>query len=147
MENLMFGEKDEAANYQDRYAAYIIVETHGKIAMIEAPNGAFFLPGGEKEGQETNEEAISRELLEEMGISAEIACYLGEAAEYFYSNHRKTYFHNPGYFYVAKSWQKVGEPTEKDQSIWWVTPETALEKLKRGSHRWAVEKWLAMKEN
>ena len=24
-----------------------------------------------------------KELLEEMGISAEIACYLGEAAEYF----------------------------------------------------------------
>lgn len=42
MENPMFGEKDESANYQDRYAAYIIVETHGKIAMIEAPNGAFF---------------------------------------------------------------------------------------------------------
>lgn len=83
MENPMFGEKDESANYQDRYAAYIIVETHGKIAMIEAPNGAFFLPGGEKEGSETNEEAISRELLEEMGISAEIACYLGEAANIF----------------------------------------------------------------
>ena len=144
MEKPMFGEKDESANYQDRYAAYIIVELHGKIAMIEAPNGAFFLPGGEKEGEETNEEAIARELLEEMGIRAEIACYLGEAAEYFYSKHRKTYYHNPGYFYAAKSWQSVGEPIETDQSIWWVTPETALEKLKRGSHRWAVEQWLAL---
>lgn len=52
--------------------------------MIEAPNGAFFLPGGEIEGEETKEEAIVRELIEEMGIVAEISSYLGEADEYFY---------------------------------------------------------------
>ncbi|MDR4196867.1 NUDIX hydrolase, partial [Bacillus cereus] len=50
--------------------------------------------------------------------------------------------YNPGYFYVANGWQQVAEPTEKTNTIWWVTPQEAIEKLKRGSHKWAVEKWL-----
>ncbi|MGM9903913.1 NUDIX family hydrolase [Enterococcus sp. 10A9_DIV0425] len=146
MNKPIFGEKNQTADYQDRYAAYIIVPKNEHLAVIEAPNGAFFLPGGEIEGEETKEEAIRRELMEEMGIAAEIDEYLGEAVEYFYSNHRQTYYHNPGYFYVAKTWYQIGQPTEKTNRIWWVTSEEALAKLKRGSHRWAVEKWLATKE-
>ena len=37
-------------------------------------------------------------MLEELGISVEIGRYLGEADEYFYSNHRQTAYYNPGYF-------------------------------------------------
>ncbi len=77
-----------------------------------------------------------------MGIAAEIAFYLGEADEYFYSNYRATYYYNPGYFFAADSWKRIGEPTEKTNKIWWVSPREALEKLKRGSHRWAVERWV-----
>ena len=104
-----------------------------------------FLPGGEIEGEETKEEAIVRELIEEMGIVAEISSYLGEADEYFYSNYRATYYYNPGYFFVADSWKRIGEPTEKTNKIWWVSPQEALVKLKRGSHRWAVERWIENK--
>lgn len=98
------------------------------------------------EKSETKEEALRRELLEEMGIVAEIGLYLGEADEYFYSNYRKTYYYNPGYFYTADNWQKVAEPTEETNKIWWVTPQEASQKLKRGSHRWAVERWLDKKQ-
>ena len=74
----------------------------------------FFLAGKLKE-KRRKEEAIVRELIEEMGIVAEISSYLGEADEYFYSNYRATYYYNPGYFFVADSWKRIGEPTEKDQ--------------------------------
>lgn len=142
MDKPVFGEKEAGVQYSPRYAAYIIVEEKNKLALIEAPNGAYFLPGGEIEAMETKEAALKRELLEEMGIIAEIATYLGEADEYFYSNYRQTYYYNPGYFYVANGWQQVAEPTEKTNTVWWVTPQEAIEKLKRGSHKWAVEKWL-----
>ena len=82
MDKPVFGEKEQSAEYLNRYAAYIIVEKNNEIALIEAPNGAFFLPGGEIEGQETKKEALRRELIEEMGIAAEIDIYLGEADEY-----------------------------------------------------------------
>ncbi len=42
-----------------------------------------FLPGGEIEGTETKEEAIHREVLEELGISVEIGCYLGKLMNIF----------------------------------------------------------------
>ena len=124
MDKPIFGEKKQFADYQTRYAAYIVIERDQQIAVIEAPNGAFFLPGGEIEGEETK-----------------------EADEYFYSNYRATYYYNPGYFFVADSWKRIGEPTEKTNKIWWVSPQEALVKLKRGSHRWAVERWIEKNKN
>lgn len=137
-----FGTKEEK-DYQARYAAYaILINQQGKIAIVEAPNGAFFLPGGEIEGSETKEEAIDREMMEELGFKVNLAEYLGQADEYFYSRHRDTYFYNPGYFFVAKNWEKVSEPTEEGSLSRWVAPEEAIVLLKRGSHKWAVENWL-----
>lgn len=50
-------------------------------------NGVYFLLGGEIEGIEMKEEVIYWEVLEELGISVEIGCYLGEVDEYFYLNY------------------------------------------------------------
>lgn len=138
-----FGKKEETKTYQARYAAYaILIDDEGKIALVQAPNGAYFLPGGEIEGNETKEEAISREMLEEMGAEVVLADYLGQSDEYFYSRHRDTYFYNPGYFFVAESWRTVSEPLEEGSRSRWVEPAEGIELLKRGSHKWAVEAWL-----
>ena len=56
-------------------------------------------------------------MLEELGISVEIGCYLGEADEYFYSNHRQTAYYNPGYFYVANTWRQLSEPLERTNTL------------------------------
>lgn len=139
-----FGEKVEDIDYQARYAAYIIVSRNNgqEMVLVQAPNGAYFLPGGEIENNETKEEAINREMIEELGVEVEIGWYIGEAQEYFYSRHRDTYFFNPGYFYSAKSWKKIGDPTETTNQLVWLTPQEAIVQLKRGSHQWAVTEWL-----
>ncbi|EOL42212.1 NUDIX family hydrolase [Enterococcus phoeniculicola] len=139
-----FGEKVEGIDYQARYAAYIIVSRNNgqEMVLVQAPNGAYFLPGGEIENNETKEEAINREMIEELGVEVEIGWYIGEAQEYFYSRHRDTYFFNPGYFYSAKSWKKIGDPTETTNQLVWLTPQEAIVQLKRGSHQWAVTEWL-----
>lgn len=142
----VFGMKEAGKNYQARYAAYAILMNDKKeIALVQAPNGAYFLPGGEIEGNETKEEAIDREMLEELGFEVVLADYLGQADEYFYSRHRGTYFYNPGYFYGAKSWNQVSEPLEVGNNSSWEAPERAIELLKRGSHKWAVEEWVKKK--
>ena len=51
MDKPIFGEKKQFADYQTRYAAYIVIERDQQIAVIEAPNGAFFLPGGETQNK------------------------------------------------------------------------------------------------
>ena len=121
MKTPTFGKREETLTYQTRYAAYIIVSKpeNNTMVLVQAPNGAYFLPGGE------------------------IGRYLGEADEYFYSNHRQTAYYNPGYFYVANTWRQLSEPLERTNTLHWVAPEEAVRLLKRGSHRWAVEKWLA----
>lgn len=144
MEKPVFGKKEEGKPYRARYGAYVVITRNEQqeIIIVQAPNGAFFLPGGEIEAGENHYQAIDREMLEEVGFEVEVGTYLGEAIEYFYSSHRDTYFEHPGYFYVVNDWEKVAEPTEKTNQLAWVTPEDAMLLLKRGSHRWAVQQWL-----
>ena len=142
----VFGEKEAEKKYQARYAAYAILMNEEKeIALVQAPNGAYFLPGGEIEGHETKEETIEREMLEELGFEVVLSEYLGQADEYFYSRHRETFFYNPGYFYSTKSWEKVSEPLEEGNNSSWEQPAKAIALLKRGSHKCAVEEWLKKK--
>ncbi|MGM0217099.1 NUDIX hydrolase [Enterococcus sp. AZ126] len=140
-----FGEKMETLVYKKRLGAYIIVSRNvgSEIVLIQAPNGAYFLPGGEIEAGETKETAINREMIEELGIEVVIDEYLGQADEYFHSRHRGTDYYNPGYFFVAKSWTQVCEPLEKTNTICWVKVDEGVTLLKRGSHKWAVRKWTA----
>ena len=142
----VFGEKEAEKKYQARYADYAILMNEEKeIALVQAPNGAYFLPGWEIEGHETKEETIEREMLEELGFEVVLWEYLGQADEYFYSRHRETFFYNPGYFYSTKSWEKVSEPLEEGNNSSWEQPAKAIALLKRGSHKWAVEEWLKKK--
>ncbi|MDH6364772.1 8-oxo-dGTP diphosphatase [Enterococcus sp. PF1-24] len=140
----VFGEKLADKNYQSRYAAYVVLadENRKEIVLVQAPNGAYFLPGGEIEAGETKETAIDREMIEELGVKVSLGTYFGQADEYFFSRHRDTYYYNPGYFYQVDTWEQICEPTEKTNQLLWTTPQKALELLKRGSHRWAVEEWL-----
>ncbi|MGH2202145.1 NUDIX hydrolase, partial [Enterococcus faecalis] len=58
-------------------------------------------------------------------------------------HHPQTACYNPAYFYVANTSRQLSEPLERTSTLHWVAPEEAVRLLKRGSHRCAVEKWLA----
>lgn len=143
MKTPTFGEKSETLVYKKRVGAYIVISRSERteIVLVQAPNGAYFLPGGEIEHGETKEAAIAREMIEELGVEIVIGEYLGQADEYFHSRHRSTDYYNPGYFFVADSWKQICEPLEKTNTIRWVPVDEGIELLKRGSHKWAVKKW------
>ncbi|HRK76402.1 MAG TPA: NUDIX domain-containing protein, partial [Streptococcus parasuis] len=88
-------------HYTNRYGVYAVIpdEKLEKIVLVQAPNGAWFLPGGEIEEEENHLSALERELIEELGFTAKIGQYFGQADEYFYSSHRDTHFYNPAYIY------------------------------------------------
>lgn len=138
-----FGKKEPGEQYQKRIGVYVVIpdEKTQEIVLVQAPNGAFFLPGGEMEGTETRLETLRRELLEELGYQALAPVYLGQADEYFFSRHRDTHFFNPGYFYAAAGFKREAAPLEDFNHILWFPIDEAIEKLKRGSHKWAVECW------
>ncbi|MBS7575935.1 MULTISPECIES: NUDIX hydrolase [unclassified Enterococcus] len=145
--NPTFGKKIDGQNYQARYGVYaIITRNHNQeIVLVQAPNGAYFLPGGEIEAGEDHNQALDRELVEELGVQADEKSYLGQADEYFYSRHRDTYFFNPAYIYNVKKWHDIGTPLEDFNQIKWFPVQEAIKALKRGSHQWGIHEWLAQK--
>lgn len=149
MKNPSFGEYDPDQTYQFREAVYAVVANalRTELLLVQAPNGAYFLPGGGIEKAEDQLATLQREAHEEIGCRLTIGPYLGRADEFFYSRHRASYFHNPGYFYVCLDYQRIGEPLEKTNQLAWFPVAEAKEKLRRGSHRWAVEAWEAYWEN
>ena len=138
-----FGNKVEGVEYNNRYGVYAIIsdETNSQIILVQAPNGAWFLPGGEIEKGEDHLSALKRELIEELGFTAQIGQYYGQADEYFYSSHRDKYFYNPAYLYEIVSFEKKQEPLEDFNHIAWFPIDEAILKLKRGSHKWGIEMW------
>ena len=70
MTNPTFGERKEGVTYKTRYGVYAVIpdSAHEKIILVQAPNGAWFLPGGEIEAGEDHFEALKRELIEELVI-------------------------------------------------------------------------------
>ncbi|MGQ7338476.1 NUDIX hydrolase [Streptococcus suis] len=139
----VFGEKKTGVTYQNRFGVYAVIPDEKKenIILVQAPNGAWFLPGGEIEKGENHLIALKRELMEELGFTAEVGQYYGQADEYFYSSHRDTYFYNPAYIYQIVSYHQVGQPLEDFNHIAWFPIEEAIQKLKRGSHKWGIEQW------
>lgn len=138
-----FGTKIDNVPYCNRYGVYAVIpdETNEKVILVQAPNGAWFLPGGEIEEGENHMEAIGRELIEELGFTATIGQYYGQADEYFYSRHRDTHYYHPAYLYEVTSFTQVDKPLEDFNNLAWFPVDEAIEKLKRGSHKWGVEQW------
>lgn len=143
-----FGQKVDQVDYQVRHGVYAIIfdPEIEKFILVQAPNGAWFLPGGEIEGSESKEEALKRELIEELGFELVEADYLGQADEYFYSSHRDKHFYNPAYIYQVNHYQKAGQPLEDFNHLEWFSYEEALAHLKRGSHKWGLEAWKLRKQ-
>lgn len=143
MTNPTFGEKLTTVDYKARYGVYAIIPNADKnqIILVQAPNGSWFLPGGEIEAGEDHFSALKRELIEELGFSAELGYYYGQADEYFYSRHRDTYFYNPAYIYEVTHFEEIDDPLEDFNNLSWFSIDEAIDKLKRGSHKWGVEVW------
>lgn len=142
MSNPTFGEKIPGKPYQNRFGVYTIVSReNNEICLVQTPNGAYYLPGGEIEQGENHEIALKRELIEELGAHAEIGEFLGQADEYFYSSHRDKYYYHPAYIYDLASVKFDQEPLEDFNKICWFDANEAVQKLKRESHQWGVKKW------
>ena len=69
-----FGQKKEGVEYSNRYGVYAVIpsQENDKIILVQAPNGAWFLPGGEIEAGEDHLSALERELIEELGFTAKL---------------------------------------------------------------------------
>ncbi len=136
----IFGRKENVV-YNNRKGAYIIPICGTKIAVVRTPKGFFLLGGGAYEN-ESDEQAIKRECLEETGYTVNIIQKLCSAEAY--TKHPKIgYFHPIQAYYIGELLEKVQEPIESDHELLWIEYEELRGNMFVKMQGWAID--VAMK--
>jgi len=141
--NMVFGEKIAGFEYQIRKGVYAIIFnlTKDKVLTVQNSKGHYFLPGGGIENDETPQECLIRELLEETGYTIFIGAFIGNAMRYFQSTQNEPIL-NDGYFYLVELSDKSQEPIEDDHYVKWIDINSIEERLVHEHHCWAVHEAL-----
>ncbi len=104
-------------------AACALIDGDGRILLARRPEGRTMaglweFPGGKVEAGETPEQALVRELREELGIELSQACL----APFSFASHGYGDFHLLMPLYLCRRWNNT--PLAKEgQSLAWVTPD------------------------
>ena len=135
-----FGVKLAGVTYRDRVGAYgVVFRAKNQVAAIRTSRG-FFLPGGGIEGDETHEECIVRESLEEAGLAVAVMEFIGKGETYHrWSDRLRYHMHGIGYFYHARLIEIVAVVTEADHELVWLDIAECVQNLFPEHQRWAVE--------
>ena len=125
------GEKENGVTYKKRRCAYAIIvrKEDAKIAIVEIEDEKeYFLFGGGIEANETHEQALKREMLEEAGYTIKNITYFNNCASYLYIE-TKGYLDIEATTYIVELDEKVVEPIEKDHKMIWIDPKEYQSKM------------------
>ena len=138
----MFGVADRRARYAEREAAYaVVLDADRRAAVVRAQRG-LLLPGGGVEADESPEEALLRESLEECGRSLEIIGTIGRAIQYCCGENGPFRAHHQ--FFQARFRGPATRPGEYPLS--WVHVDEASRWFRYESHVWAIRILLSQSE-
>ena len=126
------GPKPDREGYAKRRAARaVVIDSNGAVGLLHAKEKDYYkLPGGGLEGNEDHEQALRREVKEELGCDIELGEHLGHVLEFrdFWE------LEQISECYVGKVKGEKGEVTrtgheieEKFETIWVKDIQTALE--------------------
>ena len=101
-------------------AAVALIDADGRILIAQRPAGKqmaglWEFPGGKVDAGETPEEALVRELHEELGIETRESCL----APIAFASHGYEAFHLLMPLYVCRQWRGIPRPRE-GQALRWV---------------------------
>lgn len=134
-----FGTQQAGIEYIRRPSVYAIIQDADHQIAVVKHKGAFFLPGGGIEPGETPIEALQREITEETGYRTKDVAKRGEAIEYLQGVSEGEYYCIHSTFFMALLTTQVSTLTETDHQLIWMKPETAIPKMQRAGHKWAIE--------
>jgi 8-oxo-dGTP diphosphatase len=136
-----FGVRLPGRVYPPRPGAYAVLwDAAGeRIAVVETREGCF-LPGGGLEPGESVEDALRREIAEEMALTVEEPRELGRAVELVWAPAEGRCFRKEGVFFTARAGAPLTRVPEPDHAVFWLWPAQAIEKLSHESQKWVVRK-------
>ena len=108
-------------------AACALIDPDGRVLIAQRPvgkpmAGLWEFPGGKVETGELPEDCLIRELREELGIVANVACL----APLSFASHSYPGFHLLMLLYVCRRWEGIVQALEH-QNIAWVRPNRLRE--------------------
>lgn len=135
----IFGTK-ENVSYTTRIGAYIIPVQNNKIGVIKTSKG-YFLIGGGKEENETDEQCIKRECLEETGYDITVDKKIC-SAETFTHHEKIGYFHPVQTYYIGTINEQTQRPNETDHSLEWIDIKVIQNEMYPEMQNWAIKQML-----
>jgi len=104
-------------------AACALIDSDGRVLIAQRPEGKSMaglweFPGGKIETGERPEEAVIREIREELGIIIKEACL----APFVFASHSYPNFHLLMPLFLCRRWEGIAQPLEM-QNIAWVKPK------------------------
>jgi len=145
-----FGEPGLEGPYPDRPAAFGVIERDGLLALVQVDRRdrglVLDLPGGGIDPGETAAEAAVRECGEEAGLVVVLDTEPFVHADHFFLHNDGEVRNTRGAFFVGRvAGEDPSLKIEDDHELVWVAPETAVARLDRESHAWAVAAWLRLR--
>jgi 8-oxo-dGTP diphosphatase len=137
----VFGSRPVGQTCIIRPSAYAIIENDlGQLALAHTLTGAF-LPGGGIEGDETPEQTVQREVIEECGLIVRPGAWSVAATQFTHSESENAYFEKRCTFIESMivDPHSTREPTEHE--LCWRDLHSATQLLTHESHRWALAMW------
>lgn len=132
-----FGSAPPDVACRPRRAAYAVIrDGEGRVART-FDGARWYLPCGGIEEGETPEEAVMREVAEEIGRHAGDLVPVGEAMQYYHSAADDCWYAMRAHFFRARLHGARFEPREGEPD--WVTPGREAESFFHASHVWAIE--------
>lgn len=140
----VFGPREPGVQYTQRLAAYVVVfNAGGEVAAVVGSRQKHFLPGGGSLPGEGPEQAITREVSEELGRGVRLTRSVGEALQYFYSEADERHYEMRATFFAGEFTEGPGgarEPGACEHELRWLPASEAEGAFFHACHAWAARR-------
>lgn len=138
----IFGTRPSQAETTLRFASYAVIANHeGRVAAVSVDvrgQALLWLPGGGRNGNETPEQTIEREVREELGFGVRVLQWIGDAIQFFLAAEEDRWYEMHARFYLAELAEQADSSGE--HALQWIDPRTQQHRFFHACHPWACHR-------